>query len=174
MEEDVWEPTVVAATVATDGGQTKLFRPYCENALLSLVLHWAGQTFSVGMSKLARVCPGKGPGKWGTEQPVDLGHRAKERPALGPAAALGFLALSARVRLSTESIRRQGFLTELQGLEEHEVVIAQVWEGDKAKRKWSSLRALQWNSSRYLCLHWGVLQLAIYFLYKNSTWQDIG
>lgn len=74
---------------------------------------------------------------------MDLGHRAKERPALGPAAALGRLALSARVRLSTESIRRQGFLTELQGLEEHEVVIAQVREGDKAKRKWSSLRALQ-------------------------------
>lgn len=34
MEEDVWEPTVVAATVATDGGETKLCRRYCENALL--------------------------------------------------------------------------------------------------------------------------------------------
>lgn len=74
---------------------------------------------------------------------MDLGHRAKERPGLGPVAALGLLALSASVRLSTESIWRQVFLTDLQGLEEHEVAIAQVREGDKAKRKWSSLRALQ-------------------------------
>lgn len=57
---------------------------------------------------------------------MDLGHRAKERPGLGPVAVLGLLALSASVRLSTESIWRRVFLTELQGLEEHEVVIAQV------------------------------------------------
>lgn len=74
---------------------------------------------------------------------MSLGHRANKRPGLGPLAALGLLAPSARLRLGTESIWRQAFLTELRGLEEHEVGIAQVLEGDKAKRKWSSVRALQ-------------------------------
>lgn len=54
MEEDGWEPTVVAATVATDGGKTKLCRRYCE-------MH--DKPFQSGSSKLTRVCPGKKPGK---------------------------------------------------------------------------------------------------------------
>lgn len=55
---------------------------------------------------------------------MSLGHRANKRPGLGPVAALGLLAPSARIRHSTESTWRQAFLTEFQELEEHEVVIA--------------------------------------------------
>lgn len=62
---------------------------------------------------------------------MSLGHRANERPGLGPVVALGLLAPSARVRLGTESTWRQAFLTE--GSENMRWSLLRCWKQIKQK-----------------------------------------